>query len=82
VTSGIQEQLNAMAQLSGRAGGQSLRGGTVASENLTLDSTAHATKGNVLINPTGGRVGIGTTTPAASAVLDISSTTLVCCYRV
>jgi len=31
------------ALLSGRAGGQSLTGGTAASENLTLDSTANAT---------------------------------------
>ncbi len=65
VTSGIQEQLNAMAQLSGRAGGQSLRGGTAASENLTLDSTSHTTKGHVIINPSGGNVGIGTTSPDA-----------------
>jgi hypothetical protein len=33
------------ALLAGRAGGQSLVGGTAASENLTFDSTAHATKG-------------------------------------
>lgn len=65
VTSGVQEQLNAMAQLSGRAGGQSLRGGTAASENLTLDSTSHTTKGHVIINPSGGNVGIGTTSPDA-----------------
>ena len=52
------------ALLAGRAGGQSLRGGSAASDNLTLDSTANATKGNVLINPTGGRVGIGTTNPS------------------
>ena len=32
------------ALLAGRAGGQNLRGGTAASENLTLDSTANATK--------------------------------------
>lgn len=36
------------AMLAGRAGGQALQGGTAASENLTLESTAHATKGNVL----------------------------------
>ncbi|MDO9182546.1 MAG: tail fiber domain-containing protein [Bacteriovorax sp.] len=51
------------ALLVGRASGQILKGGTAASENLTLDSTAHATKGYVLINPTGGNVGIGTTNP-------------------
>lgn len=37
------------ALLAGRASGQSLNGGTAASENLTLDSTAHATKGNILV---------------------------------
>ena len=35
------------AMLAGRAGGQTLQGGTAASENLTLESTAHATKGSV-----------------------------------
>lgn len=34
--------------LAGRAGGQTVQGGTAASENLTLESTAHATKGSVL----------------------------------
>lgn len=33
------------ALLAGRAGGQSLIGGTASGENLDLDSTAHATKG-------------------------------------
>lgn len=32
----------------GRAGGQTLQGGTAASEDLTLESTAHATKGQVV----------------------------------
>ncbi len=36
--------------LGGRAGGQTVRGGTAASENLTLDSTAHATKGQIRLN--------------------------------
>lgn len=53
------------AHLPGRAGGQVLHGGTAAGESLTLDATADAVKGNVLINPTGGNVGIGTTTPGA-----------------
>lgn len=38
------------ALLAGRAGGQILNGGTAASENLTLDSTANATKGIIYIN--------------------------------
>jgi hypothetical protein len=53
------------ALLAGRSGGQTLNGGTVASNNLVLDSNSTATKGFVLLNPTGGNVGIGTTTPAA-----------------
>ncbi len=48
------------ALLAGRAGGQTLRGGTAASENLTIESTSNATKGNVIIQPTSGNVGIGT----------------------
>lgn len=35
------------AILAGRAGSQTLKGGTAASEDLILDSTAHATKGNI-----------------------------------
>lgn len=33
--------------LAGRAGGQTVKGGTAASENLVLNSTNHATKGQV-----------------------------------
>ena len=53
----------AFGLLGGRPGGQTLSGGASAFESLTLDSTANATKGFVLINPTGGNVGIGTTNP-------------------
>jgi len=63
VTSGVQSQLNDMARLSGRSGGQYLRGGTGSGESLTLESTTHSTKGPVVINPNGGRVGIGIDTP-------------------
>jgi hypothetical protein len=45
------------------AAGFTLNGNSTVSGNLTLDSTSNATKGFVLINPTGGNVGIGTTTP-------------------
>ncbi len=51
--------------LAGRAGGQVLKGGTDPSESLTLESTANSVKGNVLINPNGGNVGIGTSAPGA-----------------
>lgn len=34
----------------GIAGGQTIYGGTVASENLTIESTTNATKGSILVN--------------------------------
>jgi hypothetical protein len=52
------------ALLNGRAGGQTLEGGNAASNNITIDSTSNATKGYVLLAPTSGNVGIGTTVPA------------------
>lgn len=63
------------ALLAGRASGQVLNGGSAASENLTLDSTANGTKGYVLINPTAGNVGIGTTTP--SSALNVKNGSIV-----
>lgn len=42
----------------GKAGGQAIYGGTGAGETLTLDSTSHAAKGLVSINP-GGAVRVG-----------------------
>lgn len=54
------------ALLAGRSGGQVLNGSTLASENLTLSSTAHATKGSILFGTTArvydalGSIGIGT----------------------
>jgi hypothetical protein len=38
------------AYLAGRAGGQSLIGGTAASNNLTLESTSNVTKGDLIFN--------------------------------
>lgn len=40
------------AMLAGRAGGQTVQGGTGASENFILESTAHGTKGLVLFKDT------------------------------
>jgi len=37
------------AMLAGRAGGQAIQGGTAASENLILESTSNAAKGNILL---------------------------------
>lgn len=66
------------ATLAGVAGGQSLTGGTAASETLTLRSTSHATKGKILFGTSAydevnDRSGIGTTSP--SAKLHVVSTT-------
>jgi|GEM_PF-3297812 len=60
------------ALLTGRVGGQTLIGGANAGEDLTLQSTGNATKGDVLINPNGGNVGIGSSLP--NATLSISKT--------
>lgn len=51
------------AVLAGRSTAQTLHGSTAASGTLTLKGTSHATPGNILLNTTGGNVGIGTATP-------------------
>ena len=56
----------AYALLAGRAGGQTLSGGSAASESLTLQSTNHATKGYILLG-TGGLVGVNKSVPLAQA---------------
>ncbi|MCB0379532.1 MAG: hypothetical protein KDD33_13655, partial [Bdellovibrionales bacterium] len=53
------------ALLAGRAGGQSLIGGTASGDDITIESTSNATKGDVILQPNGGNVGIGTASPAA-----------------
>ncbi len=58
--------------LGGRAGGQTLNGGTGSGENLTLQSTANATKGKILFGASSAydedtlRLGIGTASPVSS----------------
>ncbi|KKL72977.1 hypothetical protein LCGC14_2079490, partial [marine sediment metagenome] len=57
----------------GRSGGSTVKGGTGAGENFTLESTGHATKGKLLLGATGdhvfdevnGRLGLGQATPLA-----------------
>lgn len=57
--------------LAGASGGQTINGGTTAGQNLTLRSTAHATKGAIIFgsaseyDEANSRLGIGTLTPAA-----------------
>jgi hypothetical protein len=63
--------------LAGRAGGQSVVGGTASGENLDLSSTAHATKGltriggatGLVIDEANLRVGIGATPGAGQHLL-------------
>ena len=61
--------------MAGRAGGQVLTGGTAASDKLVLESTSHATKGDLLLNPAGGNVGIGNSSP--SVALDVTGDMVV-----
>lgn len=56
----------AYALLAGRAGGQNLKGGTGSGDDLTLESTNHATKGDIILQPNGGFVIIGSGTPVQS----------------
>ena len=56
------------ALLAGRSGGQTIKGDTASGGNLTLMSTAHATKGKILFGTSAydeknNMLGIGTTTP-------------------
>jgi hypothetical protein len=73
------------ATLAGTSGGQTLRGGTAASETLTLQSTASATKGKILFGTSAydegnNRLGVGTTTPSATAHLLSTSEQLRVAY--
>ena len=60
--------------LAGRSGGQILIGGTGSGDDLTLNSTSHATKGSIFLGSSTGlvydevtdRVGIGTDSPAST----------------
>lgn len=60
--------------LAGQPGGQVANGGTAANEDLTLHGTAHATKTSsfILLQPSGGRVGIntGANDPTAALTVD------------
>lgn len=55
------------ALLVGRSGGQSLSGGTAANDDLTLQGTTNSTRTTSYVNiqPNGGNVGIGTSTPTS-----------------
>ena len=55
------------------AAGYTLYGNSTSGGSLLLDSTSHATKGNVILQPAGGNVGIGTTAP--TSLLSINNPT-------
>ena len=57
-----------------KMGGNQIYGNSTAGGSLVLESTSNATKGKVLIQPTSGVVGMGTTNPDQSAVLELAST--------
>lgn len=64
----------------GIAGGQSAIGGTAASQNLTLSSTAHSTKGQIRLgsatyyfDEAAGTLNLGAATPGAARVIASSS---------
>jgi len=67
--------LSGYALLAGRAGGQTLYGGTAANDDITIHGTSDATRTTsyVLLQPSGGNVGIGTASPAT--LLHVTSTT-------
>jgi len=50
-------------------------GGSQAGDGLTLDSTANASKGYVIVQPDGGKVGVGTTSPTRT--LEVNGAALV-----
>jgi hypothetical protein len=47
--------------LAGQPGGQTANGGTASGDDLIFDSTSHATKGVIILQPSGGFVGVGVT---------------------
>lgn len=50
VTSHIQSQLDAKVILAGASAGQTINGGTDSGDTLVLNSTAHATKGTIILD--------------------------------
>jgi hypothetical protein len=74
--------LSNYAYLPGTSGGQTLKGGTAASETLTLMSTAHATKGKILFGTSAydeanNILGLRQSSPNTKSVLDIASSTQI-----
>lgn len=55
--------------LLGRSGGQTVYGGTGASETLTIQGTSNATKGTINLNTSGGSLVCGTTAVGTSPII-------------
>jgi hypothetical protein len=72
----VAPDLSGYALLSGRAGGQTLYGGTAANDDITIHGTINATRTTsyVILQPTAGYVGINTASPVAA--LDVSDSPL------
>jgi hypothetical protein len=60
------------ALLAGRSGGQSINGDTASAGNITVNSTAHATKGNIIM---GGTIKNGISGNETAAILGTAATT-------
>ncbi len=69
----LDTRLDTLIVRDGMPGGQSLSGGTAANEDIVIQGTTHATKNGsyVLLQPNGGQVSIGTTTPTYAATLGV-----------
>jgi hypothetical protein len=66
--------------VAGKSGGQTAIGGTASGENLTLQSTAHATKGKILFGTSAydqvnNRLGVGTAAPISPLTVAVSQGT-------
>jgi len=67
--------------LLGRSGGQTLIGGTASGDNLTLQSTSHATKGKILLgsasayDEANSRLGLKTTSPSTALQINAANDT-------
>lgn len=57
------------------AAGYTLYGNSTSGGNLTLDSTSSGMKGSVLLNPSGGKIGLGTSSP--QRLFHLSSTSVM-----
>jgi len=66
--------LSGYALLAGRAGGQTLYGGTAANDDITIHGTSDATRTTsyVLLQPSGGNVGIGTSAPTKTLSVELN----------